>query len=780
MKKELTSDLIGTAGALLVIAAKPDAVSAITAGVQLAKLGTEVRSLLDQGPLTGRRALQRIQRKVLEDYQKWASSEGLKISAEISIAEAALAQTLPNLLLDVRPFARAALQEGGFEAVASQRLIEAVSQANPLFAASGNPVVRDYAQTLIASVVRAVASEKQAFAAITPPLLLEMGETIGGIDRKVDRILAALEAAGEAGGLSPPQVDSLLRAFNAEHVPDEDVLALLLQKADELKDLQRRIDEQAAHDSSLKDKLDKVSRKVRAGKFEGADADLQGLIEESGATAARSLQAVVELIAMRATLAKAQLQPFRAAEFFDRAASIASAFDERQAFYLLSLEAETLLDHAVASPGDASYRRALHVIERMLQLTPPGSQIRTLSAARLVSTLGLYAERAGPEQAHELTEAANAIGEQLLSATRPAKDPDLWFGVANDMGAAMNLATRRALPSDQLPLAKKAAKHLRRAVFIAREHGLEDLPNGLQNLATALRNLATCSPRKKPLLEEAARCRREAISLIGDSDTRSLSNAYDSLGNDLKALGRLEPKRGHAYWRQAIGAYRQALRLRRKFYKIDWARTQFNLAGLYMSVRLAPGADLARLYRAADRHFSLAFSRVTPETSPGDYLMFIAAAVNADLSNLVESGTSSPTDVRRTSERAISWAQTAHRTGGVDDLLEALLAAMTLVGYFFDSDSDEHKGIVSSISKLLDELLPIYRFTPLGLHIELWRAQAGFVAAAMGADTAGASAARRQVAEYALTLRDRAPAELLEELDELLGEMDERMLTISR
>jgi hypothetical protein len=200
MDKDLSNNLIDAAGALLVIALKPESGSFVAAGMQLAKLGLGVRKHLDKGPITGRRALQRMQRKVSDDYQEWAKFERVTATEDLVIAEAELARILPDLLVDPRPLARAALEEGGFEAAASRGLLEALANASPVFREGANRLARDVADTLIRSVFAAVAAEKEIFEALQPALLLEMSASLGGIDRKIDQILAALELAATGEG----------------------------------------------------------------------------------------------------------------------------------------------------------------------------------------------------------------------------------------------------------------------------------------------------------------------------------------------------------------------------------------------------------------------------------------------------------------------------------------------------------------------------------------------------------------------------------------------------
>lgn len=490
MNKDMVKALIGTAGGAVLLAFKPDIASIVSTGSSLLSLGLELQQLLATRSPETKRALARVRKAVRNDLTAWSKTEGVQAAAEISAADARLAAVLPGIILARDSLAAAAFEPGGFVRAGAMMIVSELARADPLFQERSGNIARQYATAVVTSALRAVLTERRYFEALQPHLALQLAQTVGEIDRKVTRVLAAIEASGATGGLSRAEVQSLLRAFFEERVPEEAARDLLLEKAKELRALRVRLSEIDSADAALRQGLSHVASAISEGHYPEADAILSRLIEEGGSSVLRTLSTTVELLWRRAELAHAQTKYYAAAVLYGRAVGVALAFDTHLAWHLLGEQAGSLMEHALKTPGTMHYESAIAIACKRIEMAPRGGSDRAASVGQLITIVGLYSERADNCRGREAVSIALKLGRDVLEELDPAHDGELMAKMANLFGALLNSAVATGIEVGQKNAREEAVETLTQACELATKHAPTELRNIRTNLATALRRKA--------------------------------------------------------------------------------------------------------------------------------------------------------------------------------------------------------------------------------------------------------------------------------------------------
>ncbi len=129
---------------------------------------------------------------------------GIAPQADLNAADAALAELLPECMLDRTRLAESAIHPDGFPKRAAVMIVDELAMANPIFAASGlsassNTTCRDFALRVIQIALSAALNDKDYAERLGPHLLVALAKGIGraekGIDHantKLDTVLARL------------------------------------------------------------------------------------------------------------------------------------------------------------------------------------------------------------------------------------------------------------------------------------------------------------------------------------------------------------------------------------------------------------------------------------------------------------------------------------------------------------------------------------------------------------------------------------------------------------
>jgi hypothetical protein len=317
-------------------------------------------------------------------------------------------------------------------------------------------------------------------------------------------------------------------------------MALLLRKAEELRSLQEALAAPVAAGAGDNADLDLVLDAFKAGDYDRADTELERL---ASAPAPGSNGITIRANAASCTTGgtPALWRP-RSSEsppaHRKRGSAIAGVFRKVFAFELPGMQAQALIDHALLN-GVHQALRAPFRLGATGGRAPPDSEQR-FSTGFLISSLGVYSERAPAPVAKHTIEVALGLARPLIGSLDPIRHRDVWLPLANCFGAVLNNAAKLSGgEKEELALSREAVDVLTRAAEIALADDHPELNNIETNLATAYRLVSNTSsdpvaqgggsPRFVP--RDEAVCRRIR------------GNAYDSLGNDYTALVRSGPTR---------------------------------------------------------------------------------------------------------------------------------------------------------------------------------------------------------------------------------------------
>jgi ankyrin repeat protein len=166
--------------------------------VGAAGLATAVAGIARRHGAESERALAAIRRRVAADLSRAAQSDSWETSAEIEIADEALARALSGCFLDRAALAASARHPDGFPEAATRIVLAALARREPLaFGADAAPVARRYAETVIRAALRAAVENEAYFKALEPHLLFEMLEGIGTVERQLADIDGKVVAIGD-------------------------------------------------------------------------------------------------------------------------------------------------------------------------------------------------------------------------------------------------------------------------------------------------------------------------------------------------------------------------------------------------------------------------------------------------------------------------------------------------------------------------------------------------------------------------------------------------------
>jgi len=258
LKVDSIERIAGLAGGCVWLAFSGGVEAGVVGAVAAAGLAAATIDLTRKDGPESKAALKKIIRSVRRDFDAWADSERLDLSGQLLAAETALAEELNGCILDRRALAQSALDPDGFPASATRLVIAALAERAPIFREdAGSPLGREFAETVIASALRAAVEERAYFERLQPHLMFEALRGLGVLQRDMKSLVStsdatrlmvtqmfnALNVAGSleragALGLSNRQVLNLLQAFALEHVAIADAEAKLLGAARRLRELE--------------------------------------------------------------------------------------------------------------------------------------------------------------------------------------------------------------------------------------------------------------------------------------------------------------------------------------------------------------------------------------------------------------------------------------------------------------------------------------------------------------------------------------------------------------
>jgi tetratricopeptide (TPR) repeat protein len=592
---------------------------------------------------------------------------------------------------------------------------------------------------------------------------------VGELGARIDVLAPAIAEAG----LSNREVVALLRAFEVSEIPEDERLAVLLEKAHELRDLKTKMSAKADAQTLFARDLARVATSLTAGDLEAADAILSQVLSDSAAQVGQSLSDSVTILSMRGDLAHAQANYRSAAVHYER---VASAFDVKLSTEIMADQVGSLLEHAARHPGLDVGQEAIRVAEKMVAMSTPGvDQLEALGS--LVAALGHSAERGDAFQVLAVATKIEQLEQQYLRELDPDQAPEKWLWFVSDMGSAFNLAARVPGNPRAQELSQKSVRYLRKAVKLGVKHKIPGVYVAQTNLATALRVFADLGSGRRAHLIEAISIRQKLLAEASHPDRRSLSNLCDSLGNDYAALADIERHQNVSTLAQAANAYRRALQLRGKSdLPIDRARTQINLSALYAkAAHAAKARDAKRMWRLSRRWSDIALAGLTPEASPADWQRAATASQWA-ATTLYELGERfDPAETSKVARTQTMLIQQLSRFGDFYRLFESIRISWILCSNIFEANDLKSVLIIDAFRTVLLSELHAFRFTRFELHLELWEMQAQFASAALRRELKVAEAARDRMVARLRLLPDNPPEELMVDPAALIAQVDEEL-----
>ncbi|MEX3990831.1 hypothetical protein AB4Y35_08625 [Paraburkholderia sp. EG286A] len=781
MKSALIEPIIAVASGCIWLMVAPDAGAAVFAATSISTLGMRLMDQLRGDKRRGIQAVRRIESAVRADLEKWATSENVPCLPDLDIVERLLLQELPSLLVNRSALAAASIHPDGFIQSCSGLLLNQLSERHAIFSDATDGVARKLVSNVLVAALKATLEEKGVFEKFQPYFAVALNQSIGilnrevgAIDNKLDEVLARIEASGINGGLSRPEVRALLTAFFEEQVPEADAQQLLLQKADELRDLKRKFSAALDADQDLKEALDGAFKALNDGRYDDVAQRIETMIEDGGAKAARSLAVTFSLYELRADLAYVQARYVLAAKFYGVAAGVGLAYNKHATWVMLEKQAQSLLDHGRMVPGTRSLQSAIDVCRRRLELAPPQTPMYVESATQLINALGIYSERCEHGEASLVLETAIGLGRPIFQNVNSELHPEIWVGMANGLGATLNNAARLAVGEQRDAFLEEAVAVLKAGDEMASRHGSGYSQNIKTNLATAIRLQSRDADERRDSLGKAIEYRLQVVKDLDDNvNPIEAGNALDSLGNDYAALAMSGNELDRQAFVRALVAYRKALAKRpRTTFLVNWARTQYNIGSLYLAAAglESDGLRRRRIWSASNR-LEAAVAELSKEETPQDWLVVSQAHARSMLW-LLQDGEEMPSARLAELAGALEEASAfADHMGNIDFVISLLEMQMALASLTYARRMPGAIEVIERQSQAIEKRRSFYRNTPLTELIDIVYAQLDVMLGHLNGDNARAKRGLKLAIECKQRTETKGPQWLTTEIESILQDL---------
>lgn len=499
-----------------------------------------------------------------------------------------------------------------------------------------NPRIRRFAEEVLTLVVIEVRARPEFQQLLVPYDIEKIAEVAARTEKKVDRLLVALEPgaaaeAAKAAGVSARAFVLLARKINLAVDDEVQALAELETAVAELAELQNQAKHGGNCDVIVYEALRRVADKARLGEFDAAAAEAGEAFdlwqqreaerrEVERATGFRLIEANIEQqrflrdakqmvhwvdrwIALAADVPEAPLDDLGEAfaEWFKRGRDVG-----------LNLDLEVAIEI-----GRLVLKRSLSPDERCDWQNKLGIALGTLGA-----------RSAGTER---LIEAVEAFRQTLLQWTREHV-PLQWAGTQNNLGTALSSLGAREAGTQHL---FEAVDAFRQALLEStRERVPLDWAMTQNNLGNALSRLGERKAGTRRLRQAVTAYHQALLEWTRERMPLEWAGTYNDLGNALTLLGEREDSTERLL--EAVDAYHHALsELTRERAPLDWAMTQSNLGNALRSLGERE-AGIERLKEAVTAYHQAllerSLDRVPPQWAGTTLNLCLAEALIAERS----------------------------------------------------------------------------------------------------------------------------------------------------
>ncbi|KCZ54096.1 hypothetical protein HY29_03215 [Hyphomonas beringensis] len=563
----------------------------LTAGIGGAALvGTCVAAVYEgkkKHSVENKRELERLICRTTDEWREQPEFQKHDPGRDLSDASDALIEYLPKCDMSRDRLIKHAAEAPGrpFPDAATDHVLAELTRLAPeVYGEGGTPIARDFATAIIRSAFAAAIENRAYYEQLEPHLLFEIARTQGLTISLLDDVLHEIEEvkagvaeinenvsdlpaalvehlvqAGIVGGLSRPQVETILASFGHENVPEEMWEAKLKESAARLDELEARLKTLTNDEPEIANLLQRAGDAIDAADFETADALLAEAEQRDVEAGEMRLTRAARSREQRGDLARSSGKYVEAAEHYAEAASRVQSLDPLDWARLKYKQGLALYERGQFDPEPqllqesvAAYREALKQYTR--ERVPLKWAMTQNNLGTALQTLGVR----GNDDA--LRDAIAAYREALKERTRE-RVPLKWATTQNNLGNAL---------------------------LTLGERGDDD---SLHDAIAAYRDALKERTRERVPLEWAM--------------------TQNNLGNALLTLG----ERGDDdSLHDAIAAYRDALKERtRERVPLEWAMTQNNLGNALAT--LGERGDDEVLERAVEA-YRQALEEFTVERTP--------------------------------------------------------------------------------------------------------------------------------------------------------------------
>ncbi len=544
-----------------------------------------------------KRELERLIRRTTEEWREQPEFKKHDPGRDLSDASDALIEYLPKCDMSRDRLIKHAAEAPGrpFPKAATDHVLAELTRLAPeIYGEGGTPIARDFATAIIRSAFTAAIENRAYYEQLEPHLLFkiaeaqgltisllddllhEIGEVKAGvaeINEQVTDLPAALVEhlvqAGIVGGLSRPQVETILANFGHENVPKEMWEAKLQESAARLAELEAGLKTLTNDEPEIANLRQRAGDAIDTADFETADALLAEVEQRDMEASEMQLIRAARSREQRGDLARSSGKYVEAAEHYAEAARRIQNLDPQEWARLKYNQGNALYDRGQFDPEPqllrqsvAAYRDALK--ERTRERVPLEWATTQNNLGTALQTLGVR----GDDNA--LADAISAYRDALKERTRE-RVPLEWAKTQNNLGNALATLGQRG---DDDALRDAIAAYRDALKEYTRKHVPLKWAATQNNLGNALTTLGERGD--DDALRDAIAAYRDTLKEYTRKRVPlKWAMTQNNLGNALTTLG----ERGDDdALRDAIAAYRDALKeYTSKRVPLKWAMTQNNL-----------------------------------------------------------------------------------------------------------------------------------------------------------------------------------------------------------
>ena len=576
----------------------------LAAGAVVGSVGlfARLRENMRKAGLEAPELMRKMALAVIREEDRWDQSQ--EDRDVLALADAAMAQWLPQVMLSREELARSAADKAGmpYPRYAALLIVDRLAGKDALFApatdpAAAEPLPRRFARTVIERALDVALDDPEYRSRLSVDFLIAISGKLADIEAQNAETHARLDALPDTDQLRTIFAEELAKA-QAKGVEQSVVLALArritptVQNVEEaIVQLDSAIDafvrqrDAAARGTNFGDLIDAALREIAE---RNAAADFERGAEVGDRAYARLQEQETELKAARIRMAEVNLDQARLLSDAERIAHWHMerlSFDGElfsQAYGALQAYRNRGVTHGIRLDLDVSIAMSRRLLEAAS--TDP---IRGLAANALGIAMTDQGKRtAGAEGLSLLAQAAAAFNAALAASSKEVTR-GIWTTAQSNLGGALHAQAMRNAGKEKAALLSKAVDAYRAALkFTFKNTMPNEWASTQNNLAIALRAQGTMAPNAKgeALLSEAIATYREILSVYTrDTAPNDWAMAHNNLGGALKTLGEMigSPK-GKPFLLEAIEAFEDALTIRtRHEMPANWAMTQYNLAVTY-------------------------------------------------------------------------------------------------------------------------------------------------------------------------------------------------------